>query len=154
MTEKAIGQSASAREVDPWEFSEEWRVRQYELDSQGHVNNAVYLNYAEQVAIDHAEAAGFGRDFNERHAGGWVVREHQIVYHRPAVYGDELRVTTRVESLNGARATRRTLIRRRQSSELLAEAVTQWTWVRHSDGRPARIPAELVSLYTAAHPTI
>jgi acyl-CoA thioester hydrolase len=154
MTEETIEERASALEVDPWEFSEEWQVRQYELDSQGHVNNAVYLNYAEQVAIDHAEAAGFGREFNERHDGGWVVRQHEIVYHRPAVYGDELRVTTRVESLGGARATRRTQIRRRQSAELLAEAVTQWTWVRRSDGRPARIPAELVSLYTAEHPTI
>jgi acyl-CoA thioester hydrolase len=154
MTEETIEERASALEVDPWEFSEEWQVRQYELDSQGHVNNAVYLNYAEQVAIDHAEAAGFGREFNERHDGGWVVRQHEIVYHRPAVYRYELRVTTRVESLGGARATRRTQIRRRQSAELLAEAVTQWTWVRRSDGRPARIPAELVSLYTAEHPTI
>lgn len=133
--------------VDPWEFSEQWRVRQYELDSQGHVNNAVYLNYAEQVAIDHAEAAGFGREFNLRHGGGWVVHRHHITYHRPAAYADELRVTTRVESLGGVRATRTTTIHRVADGLLLADAKTEWTWVRLTDGRPTRIPADLVTVY-------
>jgi acyl-CoA thioester hydrolase len=145
---------AQALSVDPRQYSEVWRVRQYELDSQGHVNNAVYLNYAEQVAIDHAEAAGFGREFNRRHGGGWVVHRHQITYHRPASYGDEVRVTTRVESLRGVRATRRTTIHRAADDLLLAEALTEWTWVRLSDGRPTRIPGELVALYTPAEPTI
>lgn len=145
-----VREPAGAPSIDPVEYSERWRVRQYELDSQGHVNNAVYLNYAEQVAIDHAEAAGFGRDFNREHGGGWVVHRHQITYHRPAGYGDEVRVTTRVEALGGVRATRRTTIRRVGDDLLLAEAVTEWTWVRLGDGRPARIPAELVALYAAA----
>jgi acyl-CoA thioester hydrolase len=153
MTENRFGAQASGLSVDPVQFSEQWRVRQYELDSQGHVNNAVYLNYAEQVAIDHAEAAGFGLEFNRRHGGAWVVHRHQITYHRPAGYGDELRVTTRVETLGGVRATRRTTIQRASDEVLLAEAVTEWTWVRLSDGRPTRIPGELVALYTAAHPS-
>lgn len=154
MAEDPFEAQAAALSVDPVEFSEQWQVRQYELDSQGHVNNAVYLNYAEQVAIDHAEAAGFGRDFNVEHGGGWVVHRHQITYHRPAGYGDEVRVTTRVESLGGVRATRRTTIRRVGDEVLLAEAVTEWTWVRLSSGRPGRIPAQLLALYTPADPTI
>jgi acyl-ACP thioesterase len=32
--------------VDRLEHTEQWRVRTFELDSNGHVNNAVYLNYA------------------------------------------------------------------------------------------------------------
>ena len=65
------------------EHSEQWRVRTFELDANGHVNNAVYLNYAEQVAVDHAEALGYGREWSERHQIGWAVREHHVVYHRP-----------------------------------------------------------------------
>ena len=38
------------------------RVRKYEMDALGHVNNAVYLNYMEQAATEHAEALGFGQE--------------------------------------------------------------------------------------------
>lgn len=130
-----------------WEFSERWHVRQYELDSWGHVNNAVYLNYAEQVAVDHAESIGIGHAFSERHGGGWVVREHQITYHQPAIFGDEVDITTRVEQLKGIRGLRRTFIRRVSDGALLAEALTDWIWIRTVDGRPMRIPAELVDRY-------
>ena len=63
-------------------------VRQYELDVLGHVNNAVYLNWVEQVAIDHVEALGFGREWSVAQGGGWVVREHRVTYHRPVRYGE------------------------------------------------------------------
>ena len=42
-------------------FTTRWRVRSYELDSNGHVNNSVYLAYAEEVAVLDAEARGFGK---------------------------------------------------------------------------------------------
>ena len=32
---------------------------------------------------------------------------------------------------------------------LLAEVFTEWVWVRQSDGRPAAVPAELVSMAAA-----
>jgi len=35
------------------------RVRHYEMDALGHVNNAVYQNYLEQAAIEHSESLGF-----------------------------------------------------------------------------------------------
>jgi acyl-CoA thioester hydrolase len=133
--------------TDPWEFSASWPVRFFELDANGHVNNAVYLNWAEQLAIDHAEAAGFGRDFNDEHSGGWVVREHRIAYHRPAVYGDRIRGTTHVESMSAVKGVRRTVLRREPDGTVLVEATTDWVWVRSSDGRPARIPAPLRRLY-------
>ena len=43
--------------ADPLEFTLRWPVRGYELDSNGHVNNAVYLSWAEELATSHAEAA-------------------------------------------------------------------------------------------------
>jgi acyl-ACP thioesterase len=42
--------------ADPIEYAARWVVRNYELDSNGHVNNAVYLNWAEEIASRHAEA--------------------------------------------------------------------------------------------------
>jgi len=132
--------------ADPLEFTLRWPVRGYELDSNGHVNNAVYLSWAEELATAHAEAAGYGRDWSISRGGGWVVRRTEITYHRPAVYGDEVELIVRVELVKGVRAIRRTTISRVADRELLAEVVTEWVWVRLRDGRPAPAPRELVEL--------
>src|SRR3989440_5109414 len=136
--------------ADPLEFTLRWPVRGYELDSRGHVNNAVYLSWAEEIATAHAEAAGYGREWSAQRGGGWVIRRTDITYHQPAVYGDEIELTVRVELVRGARGVRRTSIRRMLDGELLAEVITEWVWVRLSDGRPSHVPRELVDLAAAA----
>src|SRR5437764_13820860 len=136
--------------ADPFEFTMRWPVRGYELDSRGHVNNAVYLSWAEELATAHAEAAGYGREWSERRGGGWVIRRTEITYHKPAVYGDEIELTVTVELVRGARGVRRTTIRRAPNGELLAEVLTEWVWVRLSDGRPTQVPRELIELAAAA----
>jgi len=59
-------------------------------------------------------------------------------------------VSVRVESIRGARGIRRTRIRRVADGELLCELLVEWAWVRISDGRPARVPKELVELAARA----
>jgi len=131
-------------------FTTRWRVRSYELDSNWHVNNAVYLAYAEEVAVLHAEALGFGREWTVAQGGAWVVRKHEITYHRPARLGDELELTTTVLSMRGARGMRHTRITR-VDGLLLTEITTEWVWVRASDGRPLRVPEELRAAFEAQH---
>jgi acyl-CoA thioester hydrolase len=135
--------------ADPLQFTLRWPVRGYELDSNGHVNNAVYLSWAEELATAHAEAAGYGRDWSATRGGGWVIRKTEITHHRPALYGDEVELTVRVELVRGARGVRRTTISRIGNGELLAEVLTEWVWVRLRDGRPAPAPRELVELAAA-----
>jgi acyl-CoA thioester hydrolase len=135
--------------VDPLQHSETWAVRSYELDSNGHVNNAVYLSWAEETTIRHAEAAGYGKEWARGQGGGWVIRRSELIYHAPAVYGDVVQVSVRVELVRGARGVRRTMIRRQHDGRLLAEVVTEWAWIRLSDGRPARVPAQLVEAASA-----
>ncbi|HZU16623.1 MAG TPA: acyl-CoA thioesterase [Candidatus Dormibacteraeota bacterium] len=132
--------------VDPLVYTTRWRVRSYEIDQNGHVNNAVYLSYAEAVTVEHAELSGYGRAWAEAHGGGWVVRRSQVEYLRPALLGDELELTVRVELVRGVRGLRRTLIKRLPDREPVAEVLTEWVWVRTGDGRPARVPEELVEV--------
>lgn len=136
--------------VDPIEYTTSWPVRHYELDSNGHVNNAVYLNYAEQLTMEHAEKSGFGAGWTAAHGGWWVVHRSVLTHLRPAVYGDLLELTVRVEFVQGTRGIRRTSIKRAADGEPVAEVLTEWVWVR-PDGRPARVPGELVEV--AREPT-
>ena len=131
-------------------FTTRWRVRSYELDSNGHVNNAVYLAYAEEVAVMHAETIGFGRAWTVAQGGAWVVRRHEIIYHRAARFGEELELTTTVADTHGARATRHTRIAQVDAGALLAEITTEWVWVQASTLRPRRIPTELIAAFGEA----
>jgi acyl-CoA thioester hydrolase len=133
--------------ADLLEFSLRWRVRTYEVDENGHVNNAVYLNWIEHLTAEHAEATGFGRDWSIARGGAWVVRSHEIAYRRPARRGDEVEATVRVLHVGGVRGRRQTWIRRAADGALLAEAISHWAWIRLSDGRPAAVPGEIVEAY-------
>ena len=129
------------------EHSLRFSVRSYELDENGHVNNAVYVQWAEHLTAEHAESAGFGREWTVARGGAWVVRRHEVIYHLPAVRGDEIEATVRVLALAGVRGVRHSRIMRAADGALLAELHSEWVWVRSSDGRPARVPAELLELY-------
>lgn len=124
-------------------YTSRWRVRRYELDANGHVNNAVFLNYAEELATDHAESMGLGAEWTRQHGGTWVIHTHAVTYHRPACYGDELEGTTCVEDVRGARGIRHTTISRVADGVLIADLMTEWVWIRLDNGRPARVPPEV-----------
>ena len=45
------------------------------------------------------------------------------------------------------RGWRRTEFRRTTDGALLAEVASEWAWVRPEDGRPARVPKEIVEAF-------
>ncbi len=134
--------------IDPLEFRQRWKVRTYEVDENGHVNNAVYLQWAEQLSAEHADAVGFGREWSIERGGAWLIRRHEITYHQPARRGDEIELTVRVIGIGGVRGRRQTEVRLVCDRTLLTEVASEWVWVRLSDGRPARVPNELVAAFS------
>jgi len=135
--------------VDPLVYSIRWKVRPYELDGNGHVNNAVYLNYAEALTIEHAEASGYGAEWTRGQGGAWLVHRSILTHHLPAVYGDELELTVTVELVKGVRGVRRTDVRRLPERTPVAEVLTEWVWTG-ADGRPRMVREELVAVAQAA----
>lgn len=123
------------------------RVRHYELDSLGHVNNAVYLSYLEQAAIEHAQSMGFGQARLAELGGLFVVRRHEIDYLGPASGGDELIITTWPAALRGVRAWRAYEIHHADSAKRLVAAQTLWVWVDRHSGRPRPVPREIVTAF-------
>ncbi|WP_065356873.1 YbgC/FadM family acyl-CoA thioesterase [Kluyvera georgiana] len=76
------------------------KVRGYHLDVYQHVNNARYLEFLEEARWDGLEnSAGF--QWMSAHHIAFVVVNININYRRPAVLGDVLTVTSKVEQLNG-----------------------------------------------------
>lgn len=74
-------------------FTVRIRVRGYELDVNGHVNQAVYLQYAEHARWELIRAAGVSQDKLLAAGVGPVVLETTIRYHRELGDGDEVDVS-------------------------------------------------------------
>lgn len=69
------------------------RVRGYELDINGHLNQAVYLQYAEHARWELVRAAGVSQEKMLAAGVGPVVLETTIRYHRELRDGDEVDVS-------------------------------------------------------------
>ncbi|KUL43472.1 acyl-CoA thioesterase [Streptomyces regalis] len=74
-------------------FSVPVTVRGYETDVQGHLNQAVYLNYAEHARWSLLQAAGISQTGLISRGVGPVALETTIRYRRELLAGDEVEVT-------------------------------------------------------------
>ena len=70
-------------------------VRGYELDTQGHLNQAVYLQYAEHARWELLRAAGLPQEKLLASGVGPVALEVTVKFLRELRGGDEVRVTCR-----------------------------------------------------------
>jgi acyl-CoA thioester hydrolase len=68
-------------------------VRGYETDVQGHLNQAVYLNYAEHARWSLLQEAGITQSRLQAHGVGPVALETTIRYKRELLAGDEVDVS-------------------------------------------------------------
>ena len=69
-------------------------VRNYELDARGHVNRAVYLQYAEHARWEHLRAVGIDAADLLAAGVGPVTLEERIRYHHELRAGHEVAVTS------------------------------------------------------------
>ncbi|MDC0934688.1 thioesterase family protein [Pirellulales bacterium] len=101
------------------QYEIELAVRYYETDGQGVVHHANYLQYFELARIEMVKA--LGHDYADLERDGVLLVVHSIScrYHRPAVFGDVLRVQTVVVNLTMARMDHEYRVFR--DEELLAE---------------------------------
>ena len=119
-----------------------FRVRSYELDSLGHLNHAVFLNYFEQARFDTLEQVGISPSELETRGWGVHVVRVEVDFRRECQQGDALIVRTEVESMRNSSMVLRQTMERESSGEGVAEARVVTVWVRSGKG-PMRIPEEV-----------
>jgi acyl-CoA thioester hydrolase len=82
-------------------FSVRVTVRSYELDANGHVNGAVYLQYAEHARWELMRTAGVDQLRLRELGFGPVNLETVIKYHAELYYADVLDVSCEIEWSSG-----------------------------------------------------
>jgi acyl-CoA thioester hydrolase len=125
-----------------------FRVRHYECDAYGHLNNANYLRYMEQAAIEASAAVGYDDARYAALGTHWLIHETDIEYLLPLLAGEAVVVTTWVADFRRVRSLRRYEFTRVGDGALVARAATDWAYLDRASGRPLAIPGEMVTAFS------
>ena len=127
-------------------FRHSFDVQSSEIDANSHVNNVVYVQWMQDIAIAHSHHCG-GLAQLESLGSTWVAQSHHIEYVSPAYEGETITALTWVHSLGRVRSIRRYRFYRDTDSTLLAKGETNWVFVDANKGTPRKIPTEISDLY-------
>lgn len=125
-----------------YDFTLDFKVRDYECDVQGIVNNAVYQNYLEHARHEYLLSRGV--NFTELAQAGTdlVVVRAELDYKKPLVSGDEFYVGIGFEPLDRVRFAFNQKIHRRTDDQLCLAARIIGTAL-NARGRPF-MPKDLI----------
>ena len=127
-------------------FEMELKVGPEHIDELGHVNNAVWVQWIQQVAVAHWDAVA---PEHLKQAYYWVVVRHEIDYLRPAHEGDLITARTFVgEEPQGARSERFVEFTGR-GGKACVRSRTQWAIIDKAFGRPIRVPPEVIAPFVS-----
>lgn len=113
----------------------------FDIDENGHVNNVVYLRWAQEMAIAHWESCA---PTDAQDAWAWVVLRHEVDYRRQLLPGETATARTWVaETAEGPRFDRFVRIDGPDGA-MCAQARTVWCLVDLESRRPRRVPEWMV----------
>ncbi|MBV8041426.1 YbgC/FadM family acyl-CoA thioesterase [Pluralibacter sp.] len=98
------------------------KVRGYHLDVYQHVNNARYLEFLEEARWDGLENHSAFQWMTANNIA-FVVVNININYRRPAVLGDVLTVSSKVQRLNGKSGILSQVVTLEPDGEMVADAL-------------------------------
>ena len=117
------------------------------IDANGHVNNAVWVQWMEELATAHWLA-----DADPAHvaAYAWVVTRHEIDYRGNIREGESVKGVTQVrEGPKGARFDRHMSFLD-ANGKAVVSARTTWAMVDRTSGRLLRVPTEVAAPFLPA----
>jgi acyl-CoA thioester hydrolase len=115
-----------------------------DIDELGHVNNAVWVQWVQRIALAHWYALAPAED---QAAYFWVITRHEIDYRGNVSVGETVTGETWVpEPPRGARFNRHVRFVG-EDGRVKVEAVTTWAIIDRAAGRIIRVPAHLAALF-------
>lgn len=120
-------------------FVTQRRVEWMDLDSYEHVNNVIYVNYAEEAAAQDFSARGWS-PANLTEAGLAVVTKRvHVQYLSIAEWGETLNISTHMLSVNETGGSRYVGVMRADGSTV-AECILDWELVDRTSGEARSLP--------------
>jgi acyl-ACP thioesterase len=129
-------------------FEVRYRVRFDEADASGRLRPSGFLRYAQDLAWQHSEAAGFDRGWYEERDTFWLVRNVALRVSGDVLYGGTTVGSTEITGWRRVWARRHTVFAS-EGARQVADVVTDWVLLT-TEGRPTRIPEEISRYFAPA----
>jgi len=113
-------------------------IPQSAIDENGHVNNVAYVQWMQDIAVEHYTSIG-GVEAQGPDAT-WVVREHRIEYLLPAFADEEIEIRTWIENIRRVRSLRKYEFARKVDGKILVKGETDWVFMDAKTGSPRAVP--------------
>jgi len=127
-------------------FRLDFRPKPADIDDNGHVNNVVYLSWAQDLAIAHWDAMQAAED---KAQWAWICLRHEVDYRRSLMPGEiALGRTWVADKADGPRFDRYVRIDGPDGA-MCAQVITTWCLIERDGGRPRRVPQALVARFMA-----
>ena len=118
-----------------------------DIDDLGHVNNAVWVRWIQDIAIAHWESIATPEQLASM---VWVVTRHEIDYRGNVAAGDTVIAETWVaEPPQGARFDRHVRFTGAADGRVKVEAKTTWALIDRASGRLMRVRPDLAAPFLA-----
>jgi acyl-CoA thioester hydrolase len=115
-----------------------------DLDDLMHVNNVRYVQWVQDIAMAHWEAATTPL---QQHDNIWVLVSHHIDYKAAAKLNDQIHLKTYVTRSEGVTSTRLVEIYLKGTKRLIVKSETKWCLLDALTKKPKRITAEIVDVF-------
>ena len=126
-------------------FEKTFTARPEHIDELGHVNNAVWVQWIQDMATAHWDTAARPAD---RETFFWVVTRHEIDYRGNIAEGDRVTGTTWIEGpARGAQSVRRVEFRD-AAGKIIVSATTTWAMLDRATQRLARVRPDVLAPFT------
>lgn len=123
-------------------FSRSFTAGPEHIDVMGHVNNAVWVQWIQDMATDHWDAAARAED---REAFIWLVIRHEIDYRGNISVGECVTGETWIPGgAQGAKSARRVDFTD-SAGKVIVSANTVWAMLDRESGRLARVRPEVMA---------
>ena len=123
-------------------FALSFTARPDHIDELGHVNNTVWVDWIQQIAVAHWESAAAPQ---HRAQYFWVVTRHEIDYRGNVGPGETVIAETFIPSApTGARFDRRVDFRN-AAGKVIVSAKTTWAMLERANGRLMRVRDEVTA---------
>jgi acyl-CoA thioester hydrolase len=125
-------------------FTQTITIAPDDIDVLGHVNNIIYLRWAQDIAVAHWRAHA-SDDMMSAYV--WVVRRHEVDYRAPLMLGDEALVRTWVAPEPQGAAWRRFVEIGKPGVPPAASIASDWVLLDAATRRVKRVPADIVTRF-------
>jgi acyl-CoA thioester hydrolase len=116
-----------------------------DIDENGHVNNVVYLRWAQDMGVAHWRSLA---PAEAQATWAWVALRHEVDYRRALMPGETAQARTWVsDTAEGPRFDRFIRIDG-PDGQMCAQVKTTWVLIEQATGRPRRVPAWMLELFT------